>query len=78
MKKYQMIFEQDKEIIGFYIYINENSNICFFHILSFIFLIIIIILCVLYFKLLFNEKRRIRACELDENIDYVPYDTSIK
>ena len=78
MKKHQIIFDQDKEKIGFYIYINDNSNICLFHILSFIFLIIIIFLCVLYFKLLFNKKRRIKACELDENIYYIPYDTSIK
>jgi len=78
MKKYQMIFDQDKELIGFYIHINENSSFGFFHILSFIFLIIIIILSFLYFKLLFNKKRRIRACELDENFDYVPYDNSNK
>ena len=74
MKKYQMVFDQDKDIIGFYTFIYKKSSFGFFHILSLIFLIIIIILCVLYFKLLFNKKRRIRACELDENIDYVPYD----
>ena len=72
-KKYQFIFDQDREIIGFYIYKLNNNNISLSEILSIIFLFIIIILTVLYLRVLLKKKRKIRVNELDENFDYIPF-----
>ena len=73
MKKFQMVFDQDREIIGFYTSINDKKFFGFFQILSLFFLFIIIILSFLYFRLLFKKTKKIRANELDENFDYTPH-----
>ena len=74
LKKYQMIFDQDRAIIGFYIYSKEkNRNLNMASIISLIFLFIIIILIGLYLRILFEKRRKIRANEIDENYDYIPY-----
>ena len=68
-----MVFDQDREIIGFYTSINDKKFFGFFQILSLFFLFIIIILSFLYFRLLFKKTKKIRANELDENFDYTPH-----
>jgi len=74
LKKYQMIFDQDRAIIGFYIYSKENkNNLNIPRIISLILLFIIIILIVLFLKSLSQKRRKVRANEIDEFYDYVPY-----
>ena len=74
LKKYQMIFDQDRAIIGFYIYTKENNKtINIPKIISIIFLFIIIILIGLYLRSLLQKRRKIRNNEIDENYDYIPY-----
>ena len=73
MIKFQMVFDQDREIIGFYTSINDKKFFGFFQILSLFFLFLIIILSFLYFILLFKKTKKIIANELDENFDYTPH-----
>ena len=75
-KKYSMVFDQNKRIFGFYTkigeFINDELNDNTFNyawilviVLSFCLLIFIIIVVICYFKLVL-DKRRKRACELDD------------
>ena len=64
MKKYQLIFDQDKKVIGFYCNQIEKSN--FFYIIL-IFLFIICIILILINLLIFLLKRKkITAIELED------------
>lgn len=67
LTKYQIIFNQDKKIIGFYIKQNLPINL----IISIIFGFIIIGLLIYIYKIL-KTKRKIRANELIEDFDYLP------
>ena len=75
-KKYPMVFDQNKKIFGFYTkigeFINEESHEntfsyawIFVIILSICLVFVIIIVVICYFKLVL-DKRKKRACELDD------------
>ena len=73
MKKYQPIFEEEKNIIRFYInnqinYKNHKIKIKF--LLNLFFLFIILLLTILLIKYYLNKPRKIRANELEENVEY--------
>ena len=73
MKKYQPIFEEEKNIIRFYInnqinYKNHKIKIKF--LLNLFFLFIILVLTILLIKYYLNKPRKIRANELEENVEY--------
>ena len=73
MKKYQTIFEEEKNIIRFYInnqinYKNHKIKIKF--LLNLFFLFIILLLTILLIKYYLNKPRKIRANELEENVEY--------
>ena len=72
-KKYQLIFEQDKKIIGFYYKIKDKNNFFNFNkILNIILIVIILIFIVIFiYNYLNNNKRKFHANELDENFEYV-------
>ena len=70
IKKYQLIYNYDKKIIGLYTKKLEKSYIHYF-IYSFLILMIIILL----YCLIMNRKkvfRKIRANELEDSYDYLP------
>ena len=72
LRKYQLIFDLDKKIIGFYTPQNDSSTpfIIIFLLISFI-LITILLLIYIFFRL--KKPRKIRANELlDDNYDYIP------
>ncbi len=72
LRKYQLIFDLDKKIIGFYTPQNDSSTpfIIIFLLISFI-LITILLLIYIFFRL--KKPRKIRANELlDDNYDYTP------
>ena len=73
MKKYQPIFEEEKNIIRFYInnqinYKNHKIKIKF--LLNLFFLFIFLLLTILLIKYNLNKPRKIHANELEENIEY--------
>ena len=72
-KKYQLIFEQDKKIIGFYYKIKDKNNFLNFNkILNIILIVVILIFIVIFiYKYLKNNKRKFHANELKENFEYV-------
>ena len=72
LRKYQLIFDLDRKIIGFYTPQNDSSNpfIIKFLLITFI-LITILLLIYIFFRL--KKPRKIRANELlDDNYDYIP------
>ena len=69
LKKYQLIFDQEREIIGIY-NLNEMKNDYLFKILTIICLVIIIFLVSLLYKII-HKTRKIRANELEENFEYI-------
>ena len=73
LKKYILIFNEEKGIIGFYINNNKNSffNFSISWILVLIFLFSTIILSYFLYKVIIKRKRKIRANELEDNIDYI-------
>ena len=71
-KKYQIVFDQDNKLIGFYGKI-ENNNHLFFKIAFLIFMIIIIgILLFFLYKYIILKPRKKRVNELEENFEYTP------
>jgi hypothetical protein len=71
--KYQLTFDQEKKTINFYTKINKEKSK--FSIAWFLVVILFIIICILIyyiFKFLRNKIRKIKANELEENIDYTP------
>ena len=86
-KKYPMVFDQNKKILGFYTkvggFINDEFNDNIFNyawilviVLSFCLVIFIIIVIICYFKLVL-DKRRKRAYELDD-YEYISQDDNKK
>jgi len=74
LKKYILIFNELKVNFGFYI--NFNKNYFFNFSISWILVIIfffstIILFYILLYKLIIKRKRRIRANELEDNVDYI-------
>ena len=78
-KKYHLLFNQDKKIIGVYTDFNHNNKkFSFFSIISFKLLIIIflfILVCLFVYIIIFYLKypRKLRSNELKENFDYISY-----
>jgi hypothetical protein len=71
LKKYFIVFNQEKQMIGFYTKLNTSINLPISWILVFIFVTISLILVIIVYKLLNQKKRKIRANELEEDIEYV-------
>ena len=73
LKKYILIYNKKKGIIGFYIHNNKNSffNFSISWILVLFFFFSTIILSYLLYKLIIKRKRKIRANELEDNVDYI-------
>ena len=75
LKKYNFVYDQEKKAIGFYDNKENDFSKTYLKIFLIISLIIIIILSSLYIHhIIFKKQRRIRANELEDNIDYIPYD----
>ena len=66
LKKYQMIFNLNKNTIGFYTKFDEQKSINFIIIFIFILLIIICFLIYIYFKFCNYKKRKLRSNEIDD------------
>ena len=80
LKKYLFVFDQDKKIIGYYKNkenIHDNSQLYLKILLLFSFVIIIILLSHFIHRFFFIKKRKIRANELEDNIEYLPYNIKI-
>ncbi len=58
-------------MIGFYTKLHTSINLPISWILVFIFVTISLILVIIVYKLLNQKKRKIRANELEEDIEYV-------
>ena len=69
MKKYQLIFEPNESLIGIYLKIEK---LYIFYIIIITLTIFIFLLSFFLYKQLILKKRKVRANELDENIDYIP------
>ena len=72
-KKYQLTFDQEKKIISFYSKTNKQKkkfSLSWF--LDIIFIIIIFFLSYYIYKYINNKKKKVKANELEENIDYTP------
>ena len=69
LKKYQIIFDSDKKLIGLY-KMNEKKYL-FINLIIIILFIIILIIELIYYNKCFNKKRKIRMNEIEENIDYI-------
>ena len=70
LKKYQIIFEPDRKIIGIYIKKNLNILSITLWVITVILSIIIISLIIIILKRYNNKPRKIRANELDEEFIY--------
>ena len=77
-KKYQLIFNQDNKVIGFYDYkkVIPNNNIFYFKLTVLIILILVVIYLIYYImKNKYKKKKKNKAQELDINDsdDYLLY-----
>ena len=72
IKKFKLVFDQDKKVIGIYT-LDNNSKFSKFLIVLLIFIIIILIfLGGIYLGFLLKKKRKIRANELEDEFLYEP------
>ena len=76
MKKYQLVFDLDRKIIGLYTKNNNNNdnnngfNIYLFLLIIAVLIVIGLVIFIVYY---FQKTRKKRACELlDDNFDYIP------
>ena len=69
-KKYQIIFDQENKIFGFYVDNIKKNNSLIPLFLIIILLFILLFLLLYYRKFLFSKSRKIRINEIDENIEY--------
>ena len=69
-KKYQIIFDEEKGIIGFY---NLKKIKAFNYSLLFIFLLIILVILLIsvIIRMIIIKPRKLRANELEDNYDYI-------
>ena len=71
-KKYLILFDGDKKLIGLYKNYSKSINVNFLWIIIFI-LVLILIGAFIYIKYLLSlNKRKIRANELEDNYEYLP------
>ena len=85
IKKYKLFLDNDKKSIGFYLNYkeineeeeeknsNKNSNVYIVIIIILIVVLIASLISILYYFLVIKKTRRIRANELDEDVDYNSY-----
>ena len=72
IKKFKLVFDQNKKVIGIYT-LDNNSNFSRFLIVLLILIIIILIfLGGIYLGFLLKKKRKIRANELEDEFLYEP------
>ena len=72
LRKYQLIFDLDKKIIGFYKQ-QENKSSSYLILILLVFFILITISLSIYIFFCIKKPRKIRANELeDDNYDYLP------
>ncbi len=69
LKKYQIIFDSNKKLIGIY-KMNENKYL-FRNLFIILLFIIILIIEIIYYNRCLKKKRKIRMNEIEENIDYI-------
>ena len=69
-KKYQLLFDHDKRLIGFYNGYDKKSNISLFLIILFLFIILILSIFVIH--LAKNKTRKKRINEIEDNYEYFP------
>ena len=77
-KKYQLIFNQDNKVIGFYDYKKVIPSNVFFYLRIILILILVIIIGYLFYYIIknkFMKKKKNKAQELDINVedDYLLY-----
>ena len=74
LKKYQLVFDLDKKIIGTYIKINNETDPKKFNSLIIIIIIfgILILFLVIYIFTQTKKKRKVRANELEDNYSPIP------
>jgi hypothetical protein len=73
MKKYQLVYDLDKLIIGLYKEnINNKKRNLNYYIISLIVLTSIVIILIIYIIYYIKKPRKHRVFELDEDIDYIP------
>ena len=73
IQKYMITFDQNKKIFGFYDKINEIKGFLTWYKITFFFLIIVIIFSIIILVNYIRKKpRKIRANEIEEDIDYTP------
>ena len=74
MKKYQLVFELDKKIIGLYKENNDSNNKGFnIYLLLLIIALLVVIGLIIFIVYYLKKMRKKRACELtDDNFDYIP------
>ena len=76
-RKFQMTFEQEKKIIGFYIRKKKiSSENTYFLIIVFLLILILGLIYIIY-NLLIKRHRRKKANELIEDYDYIPNELHI-
>ena len=87
IKKYKLFLDNDKKSIGLYLNYkeikkeeeeeeknnNKNSNVYIVIIIILVVVLIASLISIFYYFLVIKKARRIRANELDDNIDYTPY-----
>ena len=66
LKKYQMVFNQNKKTVGFYTKFDEQKSSYFIIIIIFFLLVIIGFLIYIYFKYFNYKKRKLRSNEIDD------------
>ena len=76
LKKYQLYFDKDKKVIGFYKNGKKNHKIIFPILI--IILIIIIIVLLYYIQYYIKKARKKRLNEIDDDFDYLTQDSNNK
>ena len=81
LKKYLLVFNQDTKTIGFYnanfqndINIEKNNSLLI--IIGILFIICICIICFFLAKKIYEERRRIRLNEINEQYEYNNYENN--
>ena len=72
LKKYQFVFDQEKKVIGYFKNLQEDNVFPLSYVLIIILGIILLFLCVIYFKIVRRNNRKVRYNEIEENFDYIP------
>ena len=74
-KKYQIVFDKDKKTFGLYKKkFNSSFNFSpWLYVILLLFFLIISIILIIYLIRLLMKKRKIRANELEDQFEYIPY-----